>query len=272
VTNNVRDTSSPPAVIVPVLTLRDSSGRIDAEANAEYAQHAAGTWLDRFILSGSLGGGETATPVERRQIVDIWRAHLPADRLLACAWEPRDFEAISETDVPTMAVMRQLASENEALEALAALPIGSYVYSHPRYSTATYTADLSVAARSAGCLPRGAKVCKVDLGTIAALRDANGPAFELWDGRCRHIDRSVQAGAQGVIAVPLCTLPPLPDREDADSIQRLISNGQAALDTDRNRASRRARLEAERRHWASGKPTISRRAVPPLSRRPLEGR
>jgi hypothetical protein len=125
-------------ILVPVLTLRDTLGRIDAGANHAYAQKAAETWLDGFIINGTIGGGETNTPDERQQLLQIWLDHLAPARVYGCSWEPADQARIVDTPARLMALMRGLNDDTQAVRFLSGLPAGAYVYSHPRYTTRTY--------------------------------------------------------------------------------------------------------------------------------------
>ena len=78
-------------IVVPALALRTpDGGRLDPEANARYAQRAARTWADAFILSGSTTRGDQLTVDERTDLLDLWSSILPASRLIACCWRDED--------------------------------------------------------------------------------------------------------------------------------------------------------------------------------------
>jgi dihydrodipicolinate synthase/N-acetylneuraminate lyase len=219
-------------ITVPVLTLRDAHGRIAPTANAEYAARAARTWLDHFMVNGTIGGGETSTPDERRTLLEIWAQHLPASRLLACCWTPEDLAHAADVGITPIAVLQNHPDDAALLSFLATLPPGAWVYSHPKYSPVTFTHAVATHARREGCLPAGGKICKVSLDDVTQLRQATGKRFGLYDGRCRHLARSVQAGATGIIAVPLSPLPvDLPERDDIDGVQDVINRVQAIIDT-----------------------------------------
>lgn len=217
--------------MVPVLTPRNADGSVDYGACAEYAERAGQTWLDLFLVSGTIGGGETSTPVERRRLLELWTERVSPDRLLACAWSAEDLEYTAECGVRPIAVLRA-HDDVAALGAyLARLPAGAFVYSHPKYTPTTFTPAVARHARQAGSLPVGGKICKVSLDDVANLRAATEETFQLYDGRCRHVASSVQAGATGVVAVPLCVLPAdLPDRDDVEAIQRTIDRTQTRID------------------------------------------
>jgi hypothetical protein len=124
-----------------------------------------------------------------------------------------------------------MEDEGVVLEGLRCLPTGTLVYSHPQYTQTVFSPGLAEKARAAGVLPAGAKVSKIGLDDVRALRSAVGPEFALFDGRCRHVRASVEAGATGVVAVPLATLPEdLPTREDLTALQAVIDRGQAMVD------------------------------------------
>jgi len=239
-------------ITVPVLTLRSIAGRLDPEANAEYAHRASSTWLDHFLVNGTIGGGETSTPSERRALLETWAAHVPTIRLLACAWEPADLDHARELGIRPTVVMRGLPDDAAALNLFARMPAGYWVYSHPKYSPATLTPTVAIAARAAGTLPTGGKICKVSLDDVTRLRAAAGPDFQLYDGRCRHLARSIAAGATGVIAVPLACLPAdLPTPEDVAALQRVIDRTQALIDDRPHLADRIDLLTAQLRRSAA---------------------
>jgi len=226
-------------VAVPVLTLRNTNGRIDAVATREYAQRAVATWIDVFILCGTIGEGEQLDDAERRQVIETWSSVVPTERLVACAWQVNDFHYIDALDLKPMSVLQGFEDESALLRSLAELPPESYVYSHPKYSPVTFSDSIAHRARKNGSMPGGGKICKVSLAEVSALRKATGHTFALYDGRCRHVARSVDAGATGVIAVPLSYLPrELPDRDDAEALQRLIDQTQARIDSTPTLAGR----------------------------------
>ncbi len=141
-----------------------------------------------------------------------------------------------------MVVMRDLPSQQAALDLFATLPTGTYVYSHPMYSPATLDAALAAAAAAAGVLPAGGKIAKIGLAEIAQLRAATGPGFRLWDGSSRDIAARLQAGAEGVIATPLCHLPtPFPS-QDLPVLQAALDYVQAELDALPTRPQRTSLL------------------------------
>jgi dihydrodipicolinate synthase/N-acetylneuraminate lyase len=219
------------AVVVPVLTLIGRDGRIDRGACAAYAQRAAESWLDGFLVSGSLGLGPTMSAASRLDSLAIWREHMPAGRLLGCAWDAAEVAEVYQLGVRPVAVLRCAEDDHAVLGQLEGLPGQAWVYSHPQYSPAVLSSGVVEKARAAGVLPAGAKVSKVGPGEVRSLRDAAGPSFALFDGRCRHVRASVAAGATGVVAVPLATLPEdLPPRDDLDGLQAVIDRGQRVVD------------------------------------------
>jgi dihydrodipicolinate synthase/N-acetylneuraminate lyase len=230
-------------IMVPVLTLMNANGRVDAEACSAYAERAGATWLDLFLMSGTIGGGESSTPAVRRHVLELWAARVPRDRLLACVWTPDDLAHAADCGVRPIVVLRDLADAAAMWAALAKLPPGAFVYSHPNYAPTTFTPAVAEAARRSSTRPAGGKICKVSLDDVRDLRTGTGDDFQLYDGRCRHVVESVRAGATGVVAVPLCTLPTdLPDRFDTDAVQRTIDRVQAHIDETGSGAERVAML------------------------------
>jgi dihydrodipicolinate synthase/N-acetylneuraminate lyase len=230
-------------VVVPVLTLLDNSGRIDRRACAAYAARARESWVDLFLVSGSLGGGSMLSRQARRDLLTVWLDEVGPARLVACGWEAGELEEIGELGVRPVAVLRELRDEVAVIKAFEKLPAGSFVYSHPQYTRATLTPAVAEKARADGFLPAGAKVSKVSLDEVRTLRAAAGPEFALFDGRCRHLAASVEAGATGVVAVPLSVIPAdLPPRDDLDGVQAVIDRYQAVVDAEPDVAAQAAAL------------------------------
>jgi dihydrodipicolinate synthase/N-acetylneuraminate lyase len=224
--------TSSASIMVPTLTLKNRSGGIDRTACLAYAQQASKTWIDLFMLSGSIGEGFALSPRERREVLEAWLEYLPNKRLLACVWNDDDFGYLQRLQVRPVVVLRSLADQGQALQLFENIPQVSYVYSHPVYTRTTLTATVAEAARNRNILPAGAKVSKVSLEGISSLRAATGDSFALYDGRSRHIEESISAGATGVVVVPLCVLPEdLPDKNNLKELQSLINDMQKEIDS-----------------------------------------
>lgn len=229
-------------IVVPALALRGPTGGIDFTATRQYAERAAETWVDYLILSGSTTRGQDLTPQQRDQILELWLHVATPQRLLACCWEPQDFDNAAARGVAPMAIMRGLNGIEAALAFLRALPTGAYIYSHPMFGGAVFDAELAAAAKTEGSLPVGAKVAKIMTTAIPEVRAAAGDSFKLWDGSSRRIQASLDAGAAGVVATPLSSFDaPLPAKEPR-LIQAALDPVQAALDALPDRASRTAEL------------------------------
>jgi dihydrodipicolinate synthase/N-acetylneuraminate lyase len=238
----VKDPDADLQVVVPTLSFRTPEGRLNLDATRRYAEQAVETWIDTFMLSGSTTRGDLLTVAERAVILDLWLNLADPSRLLASCWCPEDLGEAERRGIRPIAVMRDLQDQNEALAFLGGLPPGAYVYSHPMYTTTGLDGDLAAAARYQGTLPAGAKIAKISVEQIAALREAAGPAFSLWHGSSRHIRSSVEAGASGVVATPMTVLPtPFPTRVVED-IQATIDRIQAVLDRLLTRKERLAQL------------------------------
>jgi len=226
-------------IVVPALALRASDGcRLDADATSRYAQRAAGTWADAFILSGSTTRGDLLTVDERTTLLDLWSRLVPASRLVACCWCQGDLHEATRRGITPMAVMHSPRDDDEALSLLACLPRGAYVYSHPKYDSRVLDAVLTAAARRQGVLPAGAKLSKVTTADIAAIRRAAGSRWTLWDASSRHVDASLAAGASGVVASPLSHFPTPFPRRSLSVLQSTIDTVQAQLDRLPTRAAR----------------------------------
>jgi hypothetical protein len=178
-----------------------------------------------------MGLGEHLAAAQRRAVIETWVSQIGSERIFACAWEPSDLDHAIDIDCAPIVVLRELADDSTFLRLLATLPQGAFVYSHPKYTSLTFTSEIARKAIAAGVLPAGGKICKVSLDQVTDLRESTGPEFELYDGRCRHAAKSVAAGASGVVAVPLSHLPEdLPPRQDVEALQRIIDRTQALID------------------------------------------
>ncbi|WP_250639726.1 hypothetical protein [Frankia sp. AiPa1] len=220
------------------------SGAIDRQVTADYARRAAGTWAHRFILSGTTTGGHQASEAERAAVAELWAETIGVERLTACCWTTADITNATAAGAVPMVVLRDLASDREALNLFASLPRPSYLFSHPEFSPTTLTPQLAAAAQTAGILPAAAKVSKVPTDTIAALRTATGPDFTLWDGTARHIAESLTAGANGIVTAPLSHIPDPFPTDNVTKIQAAIDTVQHHLDTHHGREARTAALFA----------------------------
>src|SRR5689334_10622207 len=117
-------------IVVPVLTLRTASGALDQGANAAYASSAAATWLEGFIVGGTLGGGEVMPRTERLTLIGQWLDHVPVDRVIGCTWNLDDVPAIRSLGARPMLVLHQLVADEDVLRVLEQLPTGAMIYSH----------------------------------------------------------------------------------------------------------------------------------------------
>lgn len=209
-----------PRLILPVPTLRNANGSVDFDASRDYAERAARTWVELFLLSGSTGLGNQSSSVERAHLLDIWLKSVPGERILAACWTDDDARLAQSRRVRRIAVM-QSASDNKACnEALSSVPDGALVYSHPRYSRVTFSPEVAQEALRANLLPAGAKVSKISTHDVRRMREIVGTKFELWHGSSRDVAASIAAGASGVVAMPLAALPvpfPKPAIEDVQS-------------------------------------------------------
>jgi hypothetical protein len=225
-------------IVVPALALRGGTGATDHEATARYAERAAATWVDYFILSGSTTRGQDLTPSQRADILDLWLTVAEPHRLLACCWEPEDFEHAAERGIAPMATMRNLDGLDATLTFLSGLPAGAYVYSHPMFGGHVFDVAVAQAAQEPGILPAGGKLAKIKPAEVTEIHSATGNAFRLWDGSSRRIQASLSAGAAGVVATPLCAFDTaLPAKEPA-LVQAAVDPVQDALDALPDRPAR----------------------------------
>jgi hypothetical protein len=135
-------------IVVPALALRTPDGAaLDADATARYAERAARTWTDAFILSGSTTRGDLLTLDERTELLDLWLRFVSAARLVACCWCQDDLDEATRRAITPMAVMQSPRSDKQALSLFADLPRDAYVYSHPKYDSRVLDVGLAAAAR-----------------------------------------------------------------------------------------------------------------------------
>lgn len=233
-----------PYIVVPALTIRTPDGDIDKPGTARYAQRAASTWVDRFILSGTTARGYLMTEQDRSSLVRAWLDHVEPARVIACCWSRADVDNAAAQGVTPIVVIPHCHNDDTALSFLASLPPGSFIYSHPGNSPTVFDAQLCSKARSSGCLPVGAKLSKASHHQIAAVRAHSGPSFALWDGSSRDIAGSIAAGATGVVTTPLSPFPqPFPPRV-LTHLQTVLDEMQADLDRLPSREARSDHLSA----------------------------
>ncbi|SNY89160.1 hypothetical protein SAMN04244553_6163 [Nocardia amikacinitolerans] len=224
------------AVVVPTMHLVHPDGSLDLAATRRYATAAAAGWIDFFLINGSTTAGDELTGSERTDVLDIWLEAVDASRLLACAWSANDLATAADRHVTPMAVLRA-DTRSAAEQFLQALPGESTIYSHPMFGY-TFDAEMAAWAKTAGHLPAGGKLAKIQLTEIAEIRRA-APEFATWDGSSRRIQESIGAGAAGVVATPLAALlTDLPPRSLAQ-IQSAIDTVQTELDRLPDRAAKR---------------------------------
>jgi dihydrodipicolinate synthase/N-acetylneuraminate lyase len=240
--------TAPFDIVVPALAIRDYTGAVDRDSTLRYAERATATWVDYFILSGSTTRGQELTPAQRGAILDLWLTVAQPQRLLACCWEPEDFEHAARRGIAPMAAMLNLDSIEAAITFLRDLPTGAYVYSHPMFGGNTFDVALAQAATQRGILPSGGKLAKTTTSAITEIHAITGDRFRLWDGSSRRIQKSLNAGAAGVVATPLCAFNrPLPEKEP-DLIQAFVHSVQEALDALPDRPARTHELLSRAGH------------------------
>lgn len=227
----------PWTVVVPALHIPRADGTLDSHRTRDYAQSAAGSWVDRILINGSTTGGRELTRADREVILDIWLDAVGPDRLLACSWSWPDITSASDRNITPMAVMTPEFVGADALRWLGELPHAT-IYSHPAYGGPVWTPDLAQASAAADSTPLGGKVSKVSIDDVTDLHRA-APHFALWDGSARHIRQSLDAGAAGVVLTPLAgdldRLPP----KSVELIQKFVDPVQAQLDQISGKTDRR---------------------------------
>jgi len=225
-------------MVIPALAFRTADNRLDLELTRTYAERAAETWTDRFILSGSTALGDLLTVTERAVILDVWSDVMEPSRLLACCWHREDMEQAEHRNILPVVVMQDLSDQAAACSFFAGLPAGAFVYSNPSFTPTPLHPALAAAANRQGILPAGAKISKIAVNDIGAMRASVGPQFTLWDGSSRHIGASLTAGASGIVATPLAVLPaPFPQRS-IDELQATLHQLYAKVDGAASRADR----------------------------------
>lgn len=212
-------------IIVPVLSPRDHSNSVDEVRLREYVSRATSSWIDRFLVFGSTDQGWTLTSAARTVLLDVWLDAVPPPRLVACCWTDADEAAALDRGVQVLATEAGHPSAR-----LIDLPQSAMVYSHPTHSPLSVTPSAIRDARAVRPLMRGAKLSKVSTDELAAVHEAAGQDFILWDGTSRHLVESYQAGATGVVCAPLAPLVhPFSTRPTLDELQVHIDHVQATI-------------------------------------------
>jgi hypothetical protein len=218
---------------------------LDLPATRRYAEQAGRSSVDYFLLNGSTTQGSETSIELRRTVIETWAEIVGAGRIIACCWSRADVDAAARPQVIPMAVMDGLRDEDEALTFLQSLPAGATIYSHPElFCGVPFTAGLARAAQEADCLPDGGKLAKIKPSEISAIHES-ASGFRLWDGSSRHIEQSLQAGADGIVATPLTAVIAGPAEfrpEATETLQAAVDPVQATLDALPDRDSRRRYL------------------------------
>jgi dihydrodipicolinate synthase/N-acetylneuraminate lyase len=217
-------------VVIPALAFRTAENELDLGLTRAYAERAARTWTDRFILSGSTALGDLLASTERALILDVWSEVLERSRLVACCWCREDIEQAGQRKILPLVVMRDLRDEAQVCSFFAGLPEGAFVYSNPKFTPTALDPALAVDAQQRGLLPAGAKISKLAVGDIGRIRSSIGNGFTLWDGSSRHIETSLAAGASGVVATPLSVLPEPFPRRSVEELQATVHRLYAHVD------------------------------------------
>lgn len=224
-------------VVVPALHVPRPDGGVDMVRTRDYATAAATSWVDLFLVNGSTTGGRGLSSGVRAAVLDIWVDAVGPDRLLACSWNWPDVAAARARGVQAMAVMTPDFVGADVLRWLGQLPPATTIYSHPSYGGPVWTPEVARAATAAEIAPVGGKISKVSLSEVAELHQA-APQFALWDGSARHIRRSLDAGAAGVVLTPLSgdldRLPP----KSIEPVQEFVNGVQEQLDQIRAQPDR----------------------------------
>lgn len=112
------------------------------------------------------------------------------------------------------------------------------------FGGSVFDAELAAAAAasSAGTLPAGGKIAKITRPALADVHRAAGDEFRLWDGSSRGIQESIDAGAAGVVATPLCAFTDRFPARQTSLIQAAVDPVQADLDALPDRTARTAEL------------------------------
>ncbi|SRR6266516_632345 len=172
-------------LVIPALTLRNPEGSLDVAATAQYADRGARTKADFFIISGSTGLGWQGSHTERRQLITVWSQAVGPSRLIACCWDQDDISAACDMGIRPIALIHGPQDERpelaQIMSALAALPRGSFVYSHPRFSTMTFTPQIAERAPrhrmpSARCQAFQSHLRNAERGTVGCRRDVHAVA------------------------------------------------------------------------------------------------
>lgn len=230
-------------LVIPALHFPDHSGGPDLRALDRYIQRAQATWVDRFLLCGSVARGDELTSADRMAVLDAWLARVPASQLVQCCWDADELADCDARGVLGILVVRA-ADPATWIDTLALLRGHHYAYSHPRFAPRPFDAEIARHAVDAQIAPAGVKLSKVRLGELTHVRGVLRSDVVVWHGSSRHIRDSLAAGATGVVAQPLATMPvPFPART-VEAVQAAADAIQQRLDALPSTTQRRALLDS----------------------------
>jgi dihydrodipicolinate synthase/N-acetylneuraminate lyase len=225
-------------LLVPVVTLADDGGRVDEDATHRYAVEFRRWAADaRALLCGSTGLGDTLAPAARGRVFEVWGEHLPADRLVCCAWDIDEARRLAGQGRQVLLAGSAVADPARLTEVVRGVPGDLLLYSHPRFGWVVSPQVLG-ALRDRGALPRGVKLSKASPAVVRACRAAGGGGLALWDGSARNVRASLAAGADGVAAACLAAMPPTAHPTDVVELQRLVDSWLVPLDAITDRRAR----------------------------------
>lgn len=212
-----------PPIVVPAPTFQTSSGAIDTALTGRYTARIAASWVPYVLVNGPMGRGEYLNYGQRAANLTVWVSALPPDRIIAACWTATELVAVHAAGLRPL-VMLQATDEADLRAQLGEVPPDTWVYANPRYSRELLTPEAASEHQVAGV-----KLSKVEAGELYAMRAAN-PHATLVHGSSRHIQTSLDAGADLVTAPPLAAYPADLPPADMGTIQRVVDATQRELD------------------------------------------
>lgn len=226
-----------PPIALPAPIFRRADGDLDEAANARYAAHIAGTWVEHVVLAGPMGAGEFCTADQRAAVVDLWAQHHPPEHLIVACWELHEVERALRRGMRALVMMR-CDSEHDLFGTLAELPNEAIAYTNPRYSRAVLSPAVIGTARGRDELPSAVKFSKVSLAELAQVRTVGGTDLQIMHGSSRNIAGSLAAGVNIVVSSPLAALPREWPAPTLGAAQHAADQFQKMLDAQHNHAAR----------------------------------
>lgn len=192
----IRAIISDPDLVVPVLTLRNSAGDVDWEANAEYATRAYNSGVT-VLVAGTTGQGAGLNMAERERLGHMWMEALGADRVILGLLQPpyvTQCSGVRPLIVPASSGFKGLT------EAVIRNP-GCVAYSR---ASLGWTLPIAPPPPNVS-LPFAVKLTGTEPEVIMNILRNYPPTLRIWHGKSTTARAAWNLGADAIVAAPLAT-------------------------------------------------------------------